>query len=111
MKPITKCYTLKNAPEVIIPDYAAGSYKPEELQELDIVAHKTDKSKKDEKLSEVRSKLIDHIDGIDVSITALEDMRLCLHKEVSDKDAFKLALKVLKRVGAEAREIHRDLSL
>lgn len=106
-----KVYAVKINPEIIIPDYAADSYKPEELQEIDITSYKATRARQDERLSEVRSKLIDHIDGIDVAITALEDMRLCLHQEVSDKDAFKLALKVLKRVGAEAREIHRDLSL
>lgn len=106
-----KVYAVKINPEIIIPDYATDGYKPEELQEIDITSYKAERAREAEKLSETRSRLLELVDSIDVSTSTLEDIRLCLSKEISDKEAFEIALKVLKRVSAEAYEIYQDMSL
>lgn len=105
-----KTYTLKASPEIIIPDYVAASYNPDELQEIDITSYRADRAREAERLPEVRSMLIDHIDGLDLAASTLEDMSICLAKDMSYKEMLSIALRALRRASKEAKDIHSRCS-
>lgn len=108
MKANSKYFTLRNYPEVVIPEYAASNYKTEALKEItltDIAEMRSSKKKYD--LRTLRRDLLDHADNLDIAIFTLENYLHTLEGEAANKEVCEMAIYILKKASEEASNLHK----